>query len=119
MYLPLIDMDPTNISSIYSTLKFKSIHASKYDIIPVDIIHVDIIPVVTFDQPLYWKAEGVLQHSDLSPMVIRLGGFHTLFSFVGSIGFTMDGSGLHQIIETIYAPNTVPSIMAGKAITRV
>ena len=30
----------------------------------------------------------------------------------------MDGSGLQQIIETIYAPNTVPSIMAGKAIAR-
>ena len=30
----------------------------------------------------------------------------------------MDGSGLQQIIETICAPNTVPSIMAGKAITR-
>ena len=40
MYLPLIDMDPTNISSIYSTLKFISTHASKYDIIPVDIIPV-------------------------------------------------------------------------------
>ena len=51
-------------------------------------------------------------------MVIRLGGFHTLYSFVGSIGSTMDGSGLQQIIETIYAPNTVSSIMAGKAIAR-
>ena len=106
MCLPLIDMDPTNIYCMYSTLKFISTHASKYD----------VIPVVTFDQPQYWKAEGVQQHSDLSPMVIRLGGFHK-FSFVGSIGSTMDGSGLQQIIETIYALIQF-CIMAGKAIAR-
>ena len=45
--LPIIDLDPTNMSCIYSTLTFISTQAKKLSI---------ITPVATFDQPLWLKA---------------------------------------------------------------
>ena len=51
---------------------------------------------VTFDQPLYVKAVEIVESShDLKQkLFIRLGGFHLLMSYLGSIGNIMDGSGL-------------------------
>ncbi len=79
------------------------------------------MPILTFDQPLYWKAKKIIiscRERALSGMIVRLGGFHTLMSFVGSIGHLMDGSGLQDVIELIYAADTVPYILNGKAISR-
>lgn len=46
-------------------------------------------PVITFDQPLYWKAVNIIRNEPLSSplksIVVRLGGFHTEMSFLGSI----------------------------------
>ncbi|KAJ8879470.1 hypothetical protein PR048_020078 [Dryococelus australis] len=47
-------------------------------------------------------------------MVIRLGGFHTLVMFLGTIGDLISGSG----IEEVYAKNTVPRMLRGKAYSR-
>ena len=51
-------------------------------------------------------------------MVCMLGGFHLLMRFIGSIGPLMKSSGLEDAIEQIYAKNTVPHIISGKAISR-
>ena len=51
-------------------------------------------------------------------IVVRLGGFHTLMSFLGSVGYLMEGSGLDRLLEAVYAKNTVPHIMSGKAVSR-
>ena len=51
-------------------------------------------------------------------MVCRLGGFHTLMSFMGSIGKMMKGSGLEEALETTYGPNAVAHMMTGKAYSR-
>ena len=51
-------------------------------------------------------------------VVCRLGGFHTLMSFLGSIGTLMAGSGLSNVLETVYGKNGVEHMMTGKAITR-
>ena len=51
-------------------------------------------------------------------VVVRLGGFHQLMSFLGSIGFLMDGSGLRDTLETVYAPLTVGHMFTGKAYAR-
>ena len=51
-------------------------------------------------------------------MVVRLGGFHTLMSFLGSNRSLMAGSGLEKLLETIYGTNTVIHMMSGKAISR-
>ena len=109
LFLPMIDMDPGNISCVYSTLHFICQQASRYQ----------VTPVITFDQPLWWKALQVIQsqpeNSPLHPVVLRLGGFHTQMSFIGSIGHLMAGSGLQELLETIYANNTVIHMLNGKS----
>ena len=49
---------------------------------------------------------------------VRLGGFHQLMSFLGSIGSLMEGSRLRRPLETVYVPLTVGNMMTGKAYTR-
>ena len=39
-------------------------------------------------------------------------------SFVGAIGHLMDGSGLSDILELVYAKDTIPHMLSGKAISR-
>ena len=49
---------------------------------------------------------------------VRLGGFHQLMSFLGSIGSLMEGSGLRRALKTVYVPLTVSHMMTGKAYTQ-
>ena len=111
-FLPMIDMSSSNPTCIFSTLKFASEHARRHS----------VTPIVTFDQPLWWKALMIIMSepldSDLRNIVLRLGGFHTEMSFLGCIGSLMAGSGLKEILEMIYAPNSVEHILTGKAIAR-
>lgn len=74
-FLPIIDLDPNDENCIYSTLRFIADEAKRMNI-PV--------PRVTFDQPLWLKAVGIIAESGLK-IVARLGGFHTVMSFLGSI----------------------------------
>ena len=48
----------------------------------------------------------------------RLGGFHLLMSFLGSVGKFMENAGLSTVLETIYGENTVKQMLSGKAISR-
>ena len=111
-FLPMIDMDASDMSCIYSTLKFVSRQARKYG----------TTPILTFDQPLYMKAVTIVTHEsqceDLSSIILRLGGFHTQMSFLGCIGHIMRESGLQEVLETVYAPNAVGHILSGKAVAR-
>lgn len=56
--------------------------------------------MLTFDQPLLLKASTIVESagedSDLYPIILRLGGFHTLMSFMGSIGHLMRGTDLEE-----------------------
>ena len=112
MFLPIIDMNPSDSTCIYSTLMFVSEHAQRHG----------VTPILTFDQPLWWKAlmiiESEPEESDLRGIVLRLGGFHTEMSFLGSIGHLMGSSGLQEMLESIYAPNAVVHMLSGKAIAR-
>ena len=42
-------------------------------------------------------------------------GFHTEKSLIGSIGHLMAGSGLQELLETVYANNAVTHMLTGKA----
>ncbi|WAR20763.1 hypothetical protein MAR_014737, partial [Mya arenaria] len=110
--MPMIDLDPGDLSCIYTTLLFVENHATRYA----------VTPILTFDQPLYWKAFNVILNeaadSPLHKVVLRLGGFHTIMSFLGSIGHLMQGSGLNEVLETVYASNAVMHIATGKAVAR-
>eukprot|EP00795_Rhopilema_esculentum_P015939 gene15939-biopygen5325 len=112
IFLPMIDLDPSNVTCIHSTLDFVSRHAKKYD----------VTSILTFDQPLWWKAICIIKgepiDSPLHQIILRLGAFHTEMSFLGSIGYLMRGSGLQESLELIYADNVVPHILTGKAISR-
>lgn len=111
-YLPIIDLDPTDMTCIYSTLCYIHDLSTKYN----------VPPVVTFDEPLFWKANQILESepstSNLCGILVKLGGFHTLMNGLGAIGHIMDGSGFQEVVETIYARNTIPHILSGKAYDR-
>ena len=108
----MIDMNPNDVSCIYSTLKYIQGHAFRHG----------VTPIITFDQPLWWKAKMILVTeplgSDLRKVVLKLGGFHTEMSFLGCVGHLMAASGLQELLELIYASNAVVYMTTGKAIAR-
>ena len=112
IFMPMIDMKATDDTCILSTMHFVATQTQKYN----------VYPILTFDQPLYQKANEIqLNQPDSSVVkniVLRLGGLHTCMSFLGAIGQLMSSSGLQQLLETIYADHTVPHMISGKAISR-
>ncbi|GBM02352.1 hypothetical protein AVEN_31260-1 [Araneus ventricosus] len=113
MYLPFINSPANNYYTIYTTLLYVLEDSIKYG-------HVTCI--ITFDQPLYIKAKQIVassaENSGISKIVARLRGFHMCVSFLGSIGFIMAGSGLKEVLSSIYASNSVDKILTGHAYSR-
>lgn len=107
-FLPIIDLNPSDETCIYSTLCFVISESKKLNV---------QTPCITFDQPLWIKALGIIYSENLS-IICRLGGFHTLMSFLGSIGEIMKGSGIEDLLAEVYAENSIPHILSGKAIAR-
>ena len=70
LFLPMIDMSSSGLSCINSTLNYIANHAHRHN----------IIPIVTFDQPLWWKALPIIlsqpEGSHIRSVVLRLGTFH-------------------------------------------
>ena len=112
LFMPMIDMDPNDESCIYSTLTWISDHAKKNN----------VTPVVTFDQPLWYKANSIVtsepKSSPIKNVVVRLGAFHTEMSFLGSIGYIMNDTGLKDALSQIYAEKAVGHMLSGKAVQR-
>ena len=111
-FLPMINMNPSDATCVYSTLKFITNHAIQHN----------ITPIITFDQPLWFKALSIIitaepEGSDLHKTILRLGVFHTEMSLLGCIGHIMSGSGLEQVLESIYASNAVVHILTGKVVS--
>ena len=101
--LPIIDLNPSDEKCIYSTLLFVIEEPKKLNI---------LFPCIPFDQPLWQKAVRAIKGKNLQ-MVCRLGGFHILMSFLGSIGKLMNGSGLEEAFEEVYSENTIKHILSG------
>ena len=78
---------------------------------------VDEKPCITFDQPLWLKPVEISSEKSLE-IVCHLGGFHTLKSFLGSVGTSMKGSGLSECMQMVYGENTMIHILSGKSISR-
>ncbi|GBM61462.1 hypothetical protein AVEN_96571-1 [Araneus ventricosus] len=57
--------------------------------------------MVTFHQPLFIKAMDIVSQAnetdDLSKVIVRLGGFHLLMSYMGAVGKIMGGSALEEM----------------------
>ena len=101
-FLPTINLNLSDESCVYSTLLFVEQQAQQ---------------LITFDQPLFIKAFKILKAKDTN-IVIRLGDFHLLMSFLGGIGTVMEGCGLSESTETIYQPNSVADMLEAKAYAR-
>ena len=108
LFVPIIDLNPSNETCIYSTLTYIQSQAEQLNL---------TTPCVTFDQPLWIKAIEIIKSKSMN-MVCRLGGFHMMMSFLGSIGSMMKGSGLEEALERAYGPNAVTHMMTGKAVSR-
>lgn len=106
--LEIIDLNPSDDSCIYSTMLYV-IDQAKSRLLPT--------PSLTFDQPLYIKAVDIAMKANLN-IVIRLGGFHTLMSFLGSIGHMMRGSGIEEIMGLLFGSTTTEYVLSGKAYAR-
>ena len=112
IFLPMMDMSSSDPTCIYPTLIYVAEHAERHD----------LTPVITFDQPLWWKSLAIqLSQPEGSPvrrLILRLRAFHMEVGFLSSIGHIMTGSGIKELFEIIYAPKAVELIMSGKAISR-
>ena len=85
-HLLIIDLNPSDPTCIYSALLYIESQAKKLNIVTL---------CITFDQPLWVKAMDIIKNKSMN-IACRLGGFHTLMSFIGSIGTMMKGSDLEE-----------------------
>lgn len=112
MFLPIIDLTPSDPMCVRSTLEYVTDHAVSHG----------YTPVLTFDQQLWWIAYMVIEtepnESPLRQIVLMLGGFHTQMSFLGAIGSLMAGSGLREAISQVYPDGSIDQMLTGKAVSR-
>ena len=107
-FLPILDLDPNDMTCVYSVLLHVQNQARQLTI-PT--------PIITFDLPLWLKATETINAKSLQIVTI-LGGFHLLMSYMGSLGTVMRGSGLSEALQEIYGTNAVKHVISGKAIAR-
>ena len=110
-FLPIIDMSSSDMSCIYSTLNYVSQIAYKFN----------KPTVITFDQPLFWKASMIVKESKdnlIQNIVVMLGTFHTIMNLLGCIGYIMENSGLSDLLTLVYGENAVKHMLSGKAVSR-
>ena len=91
VFLPIINLDPSDMSCILSTITFLADLAEKHS----------LPPIITFDQPLYWKSNKIIAEctdSTLQKVILLLGCFHTVMNILGCAGYLMEGSGLNDIL---------------------
>ena len=102
-------MSPSDNTCIYSTLRFVAGHALRHNINTL---------IVTFDQPLWWKAYNLVTTEPTGSAIrndlVRLGGLHIEFSYLGAIGHRMKGSGRKEVLELVYASNAVDHTLSAK-----
>ena len=111
-FLPMIYMNPNDMSCVYSTLRFVATECKRHE----------VTHILTFDQPLWWKGQLIIANEpaggDLHALILRLGGFHAEMSFLGCIGTVMAASGLEELLVVVFAPNTVKHVLSGNAVAR-
>ena len=107
-FLPIINLNPSDESCIYSTLLFVEQQAQQRNVPS---------PCITFDQSLFIEGLEISKAKDMN-IVILLGGFHLLMLFLAGTGTLMEGCGLAETMETMYAPNIVVHMLEGKTYAR-
>ena len=75
-----------------------------------------VVPIITFDQPLYWKAAELIidaPQNNLKKILLMLGCFHTFMNLLGAIGTLIQSN-----LEVVYGANAVVHMMTGKSVQR-
>ena len=70
-FLPVIEGDLNDLDTIFTS--------------PKECIRLAGFAIVTIDFPIWWKAVNIIKQANL-PIITRLGGFHMLKSYLGSMG---------------------------------
>ncbi|KAF4524952.1 hypothetical protein B566_EDAN014133 [Ephemera danica] len=111
--LPFIMSSPSHPDTIYTAL----VDAEKRT-----ISYGQKYCFFTGDLPTYAKAREIVlqmqERGELMNVIVRMGGFHLLMNFLGAVGHIMSGSGIEELLATIYARGSVDSIMTGKYYSR-
>ena len=112
-YAPTIEAPPTDMATVYTTLKRGQELASKAG----QDYHIH-----TFDQQLYAIAQQVkwANLEEFSGLVNRLGGFHGMCSFISCIGKMWGDGGLKDMLvdSNVYAPSTADQMLSGRQFHR-
>lgn len=110
-FLPFINASPSDYNTLFTALQNAAAIVSKEGMKTL---------IVTFDQPLYIKARDIVEATffDQIVVIVRLGGFHLLMSFMGCIGQIMAGSGIKEILSLIYAEGSVDKMLNGHSYAR-
>ena len=111
LFFPMTDLNPGEMSCIYSTLTYLVNFACNNN----------QPTIVTFDPPLYWKASIIIydsrDESELTKIILMLGSFHTFRNLFGTIGSLMSSSGVEDILKQIFAEDATVYILTGKAVS--
>lgn len=112
-YPPIIEAPPSDMSTVYTTLKRGKDLAEKCG----QDFHIH-----TFDQQLYAIAQMVKlsRQEEFPRTVLRLGGFHNLSTFIACIGKIWGDAGLKDMLaeSETYATATVESMLQGRQFHR-
>ncbi|GBN52973.1 hypothetical protein AVEN_47393-1 [Araneus ventricosus] len=98
---PFVNLQPSDPTSINTCLHFAAEECRKQQ----------QRCIVTFDLSLFIKAIDIVSQADeideLSNVIIRLGGFHMLMSYMEAVDKIMGGSGLEEMWYEVFAKNAV------------
>ncbi|XP_028408500.1 uncharacterized protein LOC114531056 [Dendronephthya gigantea] len=112
-YLPVIDNSPTEYSTINAILE------SGVDI--ANALQLDHI-VMVFDEAVYAKVQQVRWKNEMfyNKLVVRLGEFHTIMSFLSAISKLFEDAGLKDILieSGIVNEGSIKGVLSGKHYNR-
>ena len=74
-------------------------------------------PIVTFDQPLWYKAMMIKKSKNLD-ITILLGNYHTQMSFLSAIGYAMQNSGIKEIFSLAFAEHYTEKMLSRRQYAR-
>ena len=108
-YVPIIDAKPSDMSTIYTTMKRCKDMTSHLG---------QDTSIQTIDQQLYTVAQQVkwTAKEEFSSHILRLGGFHSLSCYIAAIVKLWADGGLRGLLveSEVYAGNTVDQMLSGK-----
>ena len=112
-YAPIVDAKHSDMSTVYTVMEkcTEMSHALGRS-----------FSVQTMDQQLYCIAKQVMWHlsDEFNNHTMRLGGFHTQYCFISSIGQLWGDAGLRDILldNGVYASATVDQMLSGEQYKR-